>query len=286
MPTNDALRDFLMTRRARITPGQAGLPNYGGHRRVAGLRREEVALLAGISVEYYTRLERGTVGSVSEAVVAGLVRALQLDDDEAAHLARLLQSAGPGRPQRRRTTPQVRPAVQLMLDTFTGPAIVRNDRFDLLAFNPLGRALYSPVLDFAAKRPNTARFTFLSPHADEFFLDWDRIATETVAALHTEAGRDPYDKDLTELVGELSTRSEDFRQRWAAHNVYTHRAGSKRFGHPVVGELTLNFESLRLVADAGLSMTVYTAEPASPSQERLDLLASWASTPAPAAPAG
>lgn len=287
MPTNEALRDFLMTRRARITPDRAGLPAYGGNRRVAGLRREEVALLAGISVEYYTRLERGTVGSVSEAVVAGLVRALQLDEDEAAHLARLLQSSGPVRPQRRRTTPaRVRPAVQLMLDSFAGPAIVRNDRFELLAFNTLGRALYSPVLEFAAKRPNTARFMFLCPTASEFFLDWDRIATETVAALHTEAGRDPYDKDLSDLIGELSTRSEDFRQRWAAHNVYTHRAGAKRFGHPVVGEMTLNFESLRLVADPGLSMTIYTAEPASPSQERLDLLASWATTPAEAPHAG
>lgn len=281
MATNEALRDFLTTRRARITPDRAGLPNYGGHRRVAGLRREEVSLLAGISVEYYTRLERGNVGSVSEAVLEGLVRALQLDEDEAAHLADLVQATGSGRPQRRRTsTNRVRPAVRLVLDSITGPALVRNDRFDLLALNTLGRALYSPVLDFAAKRPNTARFMFLSPQADEFFIDWDAIADDCVAALRAEAGRDPYDKDVSDLIGELSTRSETFRQRWAAHNVHTHRAGSKRFGHPVVGELTLNYESLRLVADAGQSMTIYTAEPASPSQERLDLLASWAQTPA------
>ena len=281
MATNEALRDFLATRRARITPDLAGLPNYGGHRRVAGLRREEVSLLAGISVEYYTRLERGNVGSVSEAVLEGLVRALQLDEDESAHLADLVQATGSGRPQRRRTsTNRVRPALRLVLDSIAGPALVRNDRFDLLALNTLGRALYSPVLDFAAKRPNMARFMFLSPQAADFFLDWDRIADESVAALHAEAGRDPYDKDLSDLIGELSTRSETFRQRWAAHNVHTHRAGTKRFGHPVVGELTLNYESLRLVADPGQSMTIYTAEPASPSQERLDLLASWAQTPA------
>ncbi len=285
MATNEGLRDFLMTRRARITPEQAGLPAYGGNRRVAGLRREEVALLAGISVEYYTRLERGNVGSVSASVAEGLVRALQLDEDEASHLADLLQTAASGRPQRRRTSPtRLRPDLRLVLDSITGPALVRNDRFDLLAFNTLGRALYSPVVDFSPKRPNTARFLFLSPQAPDFFPDWERIADECVASLRAEAGRDPYDKDLSDLIGELSTRSETFRLRWAAHNVHRHRAGAKRFGHPVVGELTLKFESLRLVADEGLSMTIYTAEPASPSAERLDLLASWATTPA--TPAG
>ncbi|SDB80428.1 Helix-turn-helix domain-containing protein [Raineyella antarctica] len=283
MATNDDIRDFLTSRRGRITPDRAGLPAYGGNRRVSGLRREEVALLAGISVEYYTRLERGHVGTVSESVLEGLVRALQLDEDEAAHLADLLRTAGPGRPQRRRTTPRkVRPGVQLVLDSFTGPALVRNEHFDLLALNALGRALYAPVVDFAPKRPNTARFIFLSPEAPRFFLDWDRIADECVAALRAEAGRDPYDKDLSDLIGELSTRSETFRTRWAVHNVHTHRAGSKRFHHPEVGDLELSYESLRLVADEGQTMSIYTAEPGSPSARALDLLGSWAATPAAA----
>jgi transcriptional regulator with XRE-family HTH domain len=219
------LRDFLTTRRAKITPDQAGLPVYGANRRVTGLRREEVALLAGISVEYYTRLERGSVGSVSDGVLDGLVNALQLDEAERDHLYRLVRTAStPDSRRAPRRTPakqRVRPAIQRILDQLPIPAYLRNSRFDVLAANDLGRALYSPLYEQAdrGEHPNSARFIFLDSAAPEFFLDYDRVANDCVAFLRAEAGRDPYSKELSDLVGELSTRSEDFRRRWAAHDV-------------------------------------------------------------------
>ena len=282
MDTRDEIKEFLTTRRARITPDQAGLPSYGGRRRVKGLRREEVAMLAGISVEYYTRLERGTAGGVSEDVLDGLCRALQLDEAERTHLYDLVRTAQANTPARRRPAQErVRPSVQQILDAMTDvPAFVRNDRLDVLATNRLGRAFYSEIYSDPIQPPNTGRFVFLSPRAPEFFLDWDRIAADTVGILRQSAGRDPYDKRLSDLIGELSTRSEEFRVRWAAHDVNLHRSGTKRFHHPVVGDLTLNFEALSLPGDPGQQMTVYTAEPASQSAEALGLLASWAATPA------
>jgi len=282
MDTRREIREFLTSRRGRITPDQAGLPTYGtSPRRVPGLRREEVALLAGVSVDYYTRLERGNPGGVSDTVLDALARALQLDDTERAHLfdlARATQTSAPRR--RRRVQQRVRPSVQHMLDAMEGlPAFVRNGRLDILGANRLGRALYAGQFDSPGQPPNTARFFFLDPRATSFYADWDRVATDVVAVLRAEAGRDPYDRDLSDLVGELSTRSDLFRTLWAAHNVRTHDTGSKRFHHPVVGELTLTFESMELVADPGLTMFVYTAEPGSRSEQALDLLASWAATP-------
>ena len=277
------ISEFLVSRRARITPEQAGLPAYGSNRRVKGLRREEVAMLAGISSEYYVRLERGNMRGVSEDVLEGIARALQLDEADRMHLFDLARAANatPNRGSGRRPTQErVRPVVQRILDSLVGvPAFVQNERLDLLAANQLGEAFYSPQFEDAVRPVNAARFLFLSPRAKEFFVDWDTIANDCVGILRAEAGRDPYDKRLSDLIGELSTRSEEFRVRWAAHHVKLHRTGVKRFHHPVVGELTVDFEMLDLPGDPGQKMLVYSAEPASPSQQALQLLASWASTP-------
>ena len=245
-----------------------------------GLRREEVALLAGVSVDYYTRLERGNLSGVSETVLEALARALQLDEAERAHLFDLARAAQPTPRTRRRPAQQrVRPSVQRMLDAMTGaPAFVRNGRMDILAANRLGRALYSQHFDSPHRPANTARFIFLDPRAPDFYVDWEQVASDAVAVLRSEAGRDPYDRDLSDLVGELSTRSELFRTRWAAHNVRFHDTGTKRFHHPVVGDLTLTYETLELVGDSGLMMFVYTAEAGSKSEEALNLLASWTAT--------
>jgi transcriptional regulator with XRE-family HTH domain len=281
MERSTDIREFLVSRRAKITPDQAGLPAYGSNRRVQGLRREEVAMLAGISVEYYTRLERGTTSGASEDVLEGIARALQLDEAERAHLFDLVRAANRSRPTRARPTQdRVRPTVQRILDAMIGvPAYVRNGRLDILAANRLGSALYSPVLEDPAGPPNMARFIFLNPKATEFFGDWDNVASDAVAILRAEAGRDPYDKRLSDLIGELSTRSEEFRVRWAAHNVKFHRTGAKRLHHPVVGDLVLAYEALEVPADSGQRILAYTAEPGSPTQDALDLLASWVSTP-------
>jgi len=275
------IREFLSTRRARISPEQAGLPVYGGaRRRVSGLRREEVALLAGISSEYYTRLERGNATGISESVIDGIAHALQLDEAERTHLLDLLRTAGTTRPPRRRPAPQrVRSTVQRVLDSMSGtPAFVLNGRLDILTANDLGLALFSPIYADPVRPPNNARFVFLDPHATEFFRDWDKIANDVVAMLRAEAGRDPYDRQLSDLVGELSTRSEQFRVRWAAHNVRIHTSGVKLIHHPVVGDLDLPFESFPLPGEPSQSLLTYTAEPGSPSQDALNLLASWAAT--------
>jgi len=248
---------------------------------VPGLRREEVALLAGVSVDYYTRLERGNAGGASEEVLDALARALQLDDAERSHLLDLVRAAqGPARRGRRRVREQVRPTVQHLLDAMAGvPAFVRNGRLDIIGANALGRALYSGHFETADGPPNTARFVFLDPRAPTFYLDWDKVASDVVAVLRAEAGRDPYDRGLSDLVGELSTRSELFGTLWAAHDVHRHETGRKRFAHPLVGDLDLTFEAMELVADPGLTIFVYTADPGSRSEQALGLLASWIGTP-------
>lgn len=274
------IREFLTSRRARITPEQAGLPTYGT-RRVAGLRREEVAVLAGVSAPYYTRLERGDMSGASQSVLEALARALGLDDAERAHLFDLARAVQPtGAPPRRRPAkPRIRPAVQQILDAITGAAaLVGNDRLDILATNALGRALFSELLAGSARPANFARFVFLDPRAADFYVDWERAARDTVAILRSAAGRDPHDRALSDLVGELSTRSERFRTLWATHDVRIHRTAVKHLHHPVVGDLTLNFESLELAADPGLTLSTYTVEPGSRSEEALRLLGSWASS--------
>ena len=276
--TND-IREFLVSRRARITPERAGLPAYGARRRVAGLRREEVALLAGISVEYYTRLERGSATGASSDVLEGIARALQLDEAERAHLVDLLRAAT-SRPTRRRASQdRVRPTVLRVLEGITAyPAYLRNGRLDILAMNALGSALYAEVLDGRSLPVNMAQFIFFDPRAAEFFIDLDDVANDTVAILRAQAGHDPYDRRLTDLIGELSTRSDEFRVRWANHNVKFHRSGAKRLHHPVVGDLTLDYEALELGGDSGQRINVYSAEPGSPSANSLQLLASWSAS--------
>jgi transcriptional regulator with XRE-family HTH domain len=274
------VRDFLATRRAKLSPEQAGLPLYGGHRRVAGLRREEVALLAGVSVDYYTRLERGNLAGASDSVLESLARALQLDEAERAHLFDLARAANATAATRRRPPARrIRASVQRILDAMTSaPAIVRNGRSDYVAANRLGHALYAPVFDSPAGPPNSARFAFLDSRAPDFYTDWDRNVRDLVAVLRAEAGRNPYDKGLTDLVGELSMRSELFRTLWASHDVRLHLTGTKRLHHPVVGDLELTYEAMELPVDQGLTLNVYTAEPGSPSADALNLLASWAAT--------
>jgi transcriptional regulator with XRE-family HTH domain len=277
------VREFLTSRRAKITPAQAGLPEIG-QRRVKGLRRSEVAALAGVSIEYYAKLERGSLGGVSASVLDGLARALQLDDAERAHLFHLAHAADGTsagmRPRRRpsaRWTP--RPALQWVLDGIRPPALIRNGRMDLLATNHLGRAMHASVYDSQSGGvPNFARYTFFDDDSHRFYPDWDAAADTCVAILRTEAGRDPHDKALHDLVGELSTRSAEFRRRWSSHDVRLHGAGVKHFHHTVVGNLELAYESVDMIADPGLSMTVYVAEPASSTAHALDLLASWVNT--------
>ncbi|MBB4930588.1 hypothetical protein F4561_001408 [Lipingzhangella halophila] len=275
-----AVREFLSSRRARITPAQAGLPAYGGKRRVKGLRREEVAMLAGVSIDYYVRMERGNLSGASEEVLDSLVSALQLDEAERDHLFALARAAGPQRRRPRKSPPtSVRPAVQQVLDAITdAPAWVRNGRHDIVAMNRLARALYSPVLADPRRPANTTRFVYLDPAAREFFVDWERIANDAAAMLRLEAGRNPHDRALIDLVGELSTQSEIFRQRWASHDVQFHRSGQKRLRHPVVGQLDLNFESMQLPSEPGLVLNVYTAPVDSPTADGLKMLASWAAT--------
>ena len=283
MDNRAAVREFLVSRRAKIGPEQAGLP-AAGQRRVPGLRRSEVAALAGMSVEYYAKLERGSLAGASAGVLDALARALQLDDAERAHLMRLAHEAdgsnAVSRPRRRPKPAQIRPSLQWSLDTITtAPAIVANNRMDLLAANHLGRAMYCDVYTDPGGPPNFARFTFLDSAARRFYPDWNLAADMCMANLRTSAGKDPHDKGLHDLVGELSTRSDDFRRRWGAHNVRTHGTGVKTFHHHAVGDLELAYESMDLRADPDLTMTLYAAEPGSPTEDALRLLASWAAAP-------
>lgn len=284
MDNRDEVREFLTSRRTRISPERAGLP-AGSRRRVPGLRRSEVAALADMSVEYYAKLERGNLAGVSPAVLEAVARVLRLDDAERAHLLNLAQTADGSdaltRPRLRRAKGQWKAhrSLQWTLDAITaGPAFVRNGRMDILATNQLARAFYRDIYATPGNQANLARFQFLDPASRRFYPDWDRFADVAVAILRTEAGRNPYDKDLHDLVGELSTRSEEFRTRWGAHNVRHHGTGTKRFHHETVGEITLAFEGLELAAEPGLTLTIYAAEPGSASEEGLRLLASWAAT--------
>src|SRR5499427_6814916 len=265
MDPRTEIREFLATRRAKITPDQAGMPLYGGRRRVPGLRREEVAMLAGVSIDYYTRLEKGNVAGVSDEVLGAVAR---------ARAARPRRSTA-----RQRGNQRVRASVQHILDSaVTAAAFVRNGHLDLLAANALAQALYAPLYADPARPANLARFCFLDPRSQELYPDWDDVANTTVALLRTEAGRDPLNRDLSGLVGELATNSPEFRTRWAAHDVELHHTGVKHFRHPVVGLIEVAYTTMDLPAQPGLVLTFYTAEPGSPSEDALRLLASWAAT--------
>jgi transcriptional regulator with XRE-family HTH domain len=283
--TKTEIRDFLTTRRARLSPEQSGIASYGS-RRVAGLRREEVAVLAGLSVTYYTRMERGDLSGASESVLEALARALQLDEAERAHLFDLARSAQPtgAPPRRRKAKPRVRPAIQQLLDAMTGAAaVIGNDHLDVLGANALGRALFSEMVSGPGRPANFARFVFLEPAGRDFYTDRERAAADTVAILRSAAGRDPRNRELTDLIGQLATRSDDFRARWAEHNVRFHRTAVKQLHHPVVGDLELDYESLALSADTGLTISTYTAQPGSKSADALALLGSWTATTDPTA---
>lgn len=280
MDNKAQVREFLTTRRARVAPEQVGLP-AGTNRRVPGLRRAEVAMLADVSVEYYAKLERGQIAGASAAVLESLSRALLLDETERMHLLDLARAADgiptSGRPRRRSSaTVTARPGLQRTLDAITGgPAFVRDRHQNLVATNALGAAFYSPVIGAGGRAPNLARFQFLDPAARDFYPDWELFAQMCVGIMRVEAGRDPHDRTMQDLVGELTTRSETFARLWSAHDVRTHGTGTKRFHHPVVGELTLAYEELAVTAEDGMALLVYTAEPGSPSAERLQVLASW-----------
>lgn len=283
MDNRTEVRDFLMSRRAKVSPADAGLPG-GSNRRVTGLRRAEVAVLAGVSVEYYSRIERGDIAGASGSVLDAIGRALRLNETEMGHLLDLARAAD-GVPVSRRARRRpgkplaARPAVQWMLEAVTdGVAVIRNSRSDLIAVNALGRAFYAPMIgtaDPAGRPANFARFQFLDPASRDFYPDWDLFAEMCVAVMRVEVGRDPHDRAMQDLVGELSTRSELFRRLWGAHDVRTHGTGVKRFNHPVVGPLELTYQELALTDEPGLIVLVYTAEPGSPSAEKLRLLASW-----------
>lgn len=284
MDNRAEVRQFLSSRRGRISPEQAGIEPYGGRRRVPGLRREEVARLAGVSVDYYTRLERGNLSGVSDSVLDAIAGALELDRAEHDHLYDLARAANTSGRKRAAgaagsALAAVRPELQYLLDTITGaPAFIGNNRLDIVAANTLGYALYSDMYRTPSRPANHSKFIFLDPRARNFYTDWDRAAKTNVAILRREAGRNPHDKGIAELVGELSMRSDEFRTLWAAHNVRRHYAGTKFFQHPVVGLLELNYQVLGLEEDPGHTMTVYPATPGSPSEEGLKLLASWAAT--------
>ena len=281
MDNRSEVRAFLSSRRAKISPERAGIPAHGS-RRVAGLRRGEVAALAGVSVEYYTRLERGNLAGASDSVLDALARALQLDDTETAHLRHLARAAGGTRPRARTRTndPEIRPAIRQVLNAMVGvPAFVRTHRFDILAANALGRALYAPIFHSAARPVNSVRFAFLDPHAQAFYADWQKVAREAVGALRLAAAANPYDQQLMSLIGELSMHSEPFRGWWAAQDVHVHRHGVKRFRHPAIGMLELAHEALELPGDdTPLTIVTYTAVPGTPSGDGLELLATWAAT--------
>ncbi len=283
MDNRAEVREFLTSRRAKVSPQQAGIP-HAGQRRVPGLRRSEVASLAGVSVEYYAKLERGALGGASAGVLDAISRALNLDDAERCHLVNLALAAdgtaAAMRPRRRTTSRwSPRPSLQWALDSVTAnPAIVGNNRSDLLAANALGRALYADLYADPTRPPNFARFAFLDSASRRLHPNWEQVADVTVANLRTAAGADPYDQALQDLVGELSTRSDEFRRRWGAHDVRTHAGGLKYYDHHVVGRVELAYETMDLRSEPGVSMTIFTAEPGSASAERLCLLASWAAS--------
>ncbi|MFJ4356134.1 helix-turn-helix transcriptional regulator [Streptomyces massasporeus] len=281
MDRSSEIREFLRTRRARITPEQAGLAPHGGPRRVPGLRREEVAQLAGVSVDYYIRLERGRTQGVSETVLEAVARALHLDEAERAHLFDLTQPTATRARRRRPLAPQrVHPVLYRTLDSLSVPAVVQGRRTDVLAANRLAHALYTDFEARPRRERNFARYVFLDEAARALYADWERVAGDCLAMLRLYAGRHPDDPQLTELIGELSLHSDTFRRMWADHDVQAHTTGTKGLHHPLVGDLTLDYLVLAVEGDPEQTLTIYTPEPASPSAEALALLASWTGTSA------
>lgn len=270
------LSEFLRTRRARLKPEDVGLPHFGRHRRVPGLRREELAQLAGVSVAYYTRLEQGNGRNVSAEVLDAIARALRLSEAEYAHLMHLAKPKPQKKKQQAGRAEQVRGALRQLLDSIeTVPAYITGRRSDLLAWNRMAAAVFGDWSELPAQERNWARLVFLRPDYRELFVEWDQKAYDMVSYLRMDAGRHPDDPLLSSLVGELSLKSEEFRRLWATHDVKEKSYGVKRMRHPLVGELTLNFESFTLTDGSEQSLVTYYPEPGSPSAEALRLLASW-----------
>ncbi len=270
------LSEFLRTRRAKLRPGDVGLPEFGRHRRVPGLRREELAQLAGVSVAYYTRLEQGNGRNVSAEVLDAIARALRLTDAESAHLTHLAKPARHKKKRRPARVQRVRKGLLYLLDSMDGiPAYVTGARSDVLAWNAMAAAVFG---DWGALPPaerNWARLVFLSPAYRDLFVNWDSKASDMVSYLRLYAGCHPDDPDLSALVGELSVKSDEFRRLWATHNVKEKGHGVKLLRHPLVGELTLSYETLKLPDDEEQHLVTYHAEPGSDSAQSLRLLASW-----------
>jgi transcriptional regulator with XRE-family HTH domain len=279
MDNNKDVRELLTTRRARITPAQAGLTIFNGTRRVTGLKREEVAMLTGVSTEYYARLERGNLRGVSDSVLDSLARALQLDEAERSHLLDLAKAATPSKPSGQRTPRSVvRPSLERILAGMTGtPAYVRNAKMDIVAANDLCYALYTGILSPEALPLNLARFMFLDPRSKDFFTEWETIADDFAAALRVDSGRRPRDRSLNALIGDLAAGSTEFSARWARHNVRFHRSARKTMKNPLIGEIELTGDALEIPGE-GLTLIAYTAEPGSHAEEQLAFLASWSKT--------
>lgn len=283
MDSRHELGEFLRSRRARLSPDDLQVPATDTARRVPGLRREEVALLAGVSVDYYIRLERGRTRGVSENVLEAVARALQLSTTERNHLfdlakPELRRSAG------RRLPPQkLRPGLRRLLELVNAPAVIQGRRMDVLAHNRLFGALYTDFAALPARERNVARFVFLDGRAESLFTEWEKAAIDTVASLRRYSARCPEDPQLAQLVGELSVHSAVFRRAWASHDVKVYTTGKKRFHHPLAGDLELTYESLVLPDDPDQTLVTYHADEGSRSQEGLDLLHSWSlqTTPRP-----
>ncbi|MGW2745282.1 helix-turn-helix domain-containing protein [Streptomyces sp. NPDC001450] len=269
------LSEFLRSRRARLKPEDVGLRDFGRHRRVPGLRREELAQLAGVSVAYYTRLEQGNGRNVSAEVLDSIARALRLTDAEHAHLTHLAKpKAHKKKPAARQQ--QVRGALHRLLEVMEGvPAYIVGRRAEILAWNRMAAAVFGDWSELPPAERNWARLVFLHPEYRDLFVDWEQKAIDIVCALRMDAGCYPDDPRLSALVGELSVKSDEFRRLWATHDVKEKSHGVKRLHHPLVGDLSLNFESFRLTDDSDLGLVTYHAEPGSPSAESLRLLASW-----------
>lgn len=289
MDLQTELRDFLVSRRGRLTPEAAGIEPFGsGKRRVDGLRREEVAHLAGVSVEYYTRFERGKTKSVSVEVVEAVARALQLDEIEQEHLRTLVDGSRPHlhRPAAPPTPHRVPEGIQVVLDALTMPAIVQNDRLDFLAGNALGRVLYPMDEVGEGEVFNAARFVFLDPASQDFFRDRPTVMRNNVALLRVAAAANPQDSELINLIGQLSTRSTEFCALWAQQDVVKFRVGPKKYRHPLVGDVDFTYQTFTMPAYPGLTMLVYTLQPDSATAEAMQLLSNWTApsperTPAP-----
>ena len=273
------ISEFLRTRRARLTPEAAGIQTYGVNRKVAGLRREEVALLAGVSVDYYTRIERGNIGGASASVLEALARALQLTDEEREHLKRLAELSETRKVARPKAH-TVRPQHQLMLDAIVGsPAYLGNARMDILATNALGAALYAPIINSPVAGKNLARYVFLDPSSVTYWGSWTKIAEDSAAALRLAVGTFPNEPSLQQLIGELVSKSEYFQSLWSRQNVFRHGVGEKQINHPDVGELVLGYEGLLFATDDFMKLVIYTFEPNTVTAERIALLGSLAATP-------